>query len=160
MAQTQEKRTKFNVDKDREKRTYNGITFDSQLEMKYYRDVLCPKVESGEVESFELQKKYELQEGFIRNGKRVFPITYIADFYIEYADGRVEVIDTKGLPDNVAKIKRKLLWHKFPDIDYKWVVFIKKYGGWLDYEDAKALRNEEKRRKKKEEITDEENSGK
>lgn len=28
-------RTKFNVSKDIEKRTYNGITFDSILEMKY-----------------------------------------------------------------------------------------------------------------------------
>ena len=42
-------RSKFNVDKDKEKRTYNNIVFDSQLEMKYYRDVLCPAVESGEV---------------------------------------------------------------------------------------------------------------
>ena len=33
-------RSKFNVDKDKEKRTYNNIVFDSQLEMKYYRDVL------------------------------------------------------------------------------------------------------------------------
>ena len=44
-------RSKFNVDKDKEKRTYNNIVFDSQLEMKYYRDVLCPAVESGEVQS-------------------------------------------------------------------------------------------------------------
>lgn len=49
-------RSKFNVDKDKEKRTYDNIVFDSQLEMKYYRDVLCPAVESGEVTHFELQK--------------------------------------------------------------------------------------------------------
>lgn len=36
-------RSKFNVDKDKEKRTYDNIVFDSQLEMKYYRDVLCPR---------------------------------------------------------------------------------------------------------------------
>ena len=141
-------RTKFNVDKDKEKRTCNGIVFDNQLEMRYYRDVLLPKVESGELKRYELQKKYILQDGFVRNGKKVLPITYIADFYMEYADGHQEVIDTKGLPDPVAKLKRKLFWKKYPQIDFMWVTYIKKYGGWLDWERARTLRKEEKRNKK------------
>lgn len=140
-------RTKYNVDaKDTEKRTCDGIVFDSQLEMKFYRDVLLPKVESGEVTYYELQKKYILQDGFERNGKRVLPITYVADFYIEYADGAIEVIDTKGMPDAVAKIKRKMLWYRYPEMDYKWVVYIKKFGGWLDYDECQRLRKDEKRR--------------
>ena len=148
-------RSNFNVDKDKEKRTHNGIVFDSQLEMRYYRDVLCPKVESGEVTNYELQKKFELQSGFSRNGKRVLPITYVADFYIEYADGHIEVVDTKGMPDSVAKIKRKMFWYKYPDMNYQWITYVKKFGGWLDYETVKSLRKEEKRNKnKKEVITD------
>lgn len=145
-------RTKFNVDKDKENRTYNGVTFDSQLEMKYYRDVLLPKVESGEVTHYELQKAYILQDGFERDGKRVLPITYVADFYIEYADGSVEVVDTKGMPDSVAKLKRKLFWNKYPDINYNWITYLKKFGGWLTYEDAQALRKAEKRSKDKKEA--------
>lgn len=141
-------RTKFNVDKDKEKRTCNGIVFDSQLEMRYYRDVLLPKVESGELKRYELQKKYILQDGFVRNDKKVLPITYIADFYMEYADGHQKVVDTKGLPDPVAKLKRKLFWKKYPQIDFMWVTYIKKYGGWLDWERARTLRKEEKRNKK------------
>ena len=82
-------RTKFNVDKDKGKRSCNGVVFDSQLEMRYYRDVLLPRVESGEVLRYELQKKYILQDGFERNGKKILPITYIADFYIEYSDGHI-----------------------------------------------------------------------
>lgn len=144
-------RTKFNVDKDKDKRTFDDIIFDSQLEMKYYRDVLCPGVESGHIKYYELQKKYELLPSFIRNGKKILPITYVADFYIEYADGHTEVIDTKGMPDNVAKIKRKLFWFKYPDVDYRWVTYIKKFGGWLDYEQAKIMRKEEKRNKDKKE---------
>lgn len=144
-------RTKFNVDKDKDKRTFGDIIFDSQLEMKYYRDVLCPGVESGHIKYYELQKKYELLPSFIRNGKKILPITYVADFYIEYADGHTEVIDTKGMPDNVAKIKRKLFWFKYPDVDYRWVTYIKKFGGWLDYEQAKIMRKEEKRNKDKKE---------
>lgn len=140
-------RSKFNVDRDREKRTYNGITFDSQLEMKYYRDILCPKVESGEITYVELQKKYELQPVFLRDEKKILPITYVADFYVEYADGHIEVVDTKGMPDSVAKIKRKLFWYKYPDINYEWITYIKKFGGWLSYENAKSLRKEEKRSK-------------
>ena len=140
-------RTKFNVDKDKEKRTHDGIVFDSQLEMKYFRDVLCPKVESGEVTGVELQKKYVLQSEFTRNGKKVLPITYVADFYIEYADGHTEVVDTKGMPDSVAKLKRKLFWHQFPDINYMWVTHVKKFGGWIDYELANTLRKEAKRNK-------------
>jgi len=138
-------RTKFNVDKDKGNRTCDGIVFDSQLEMKYYRDVLLPLVESGEVTHYELQKKYVLQEGFERSGKKVLPITYVADFYIEYADGRIEVIDTKGMPDSVAKLKRKLFWHRYPNVDYKWMTHLKSFGGWLTYEEAQALRKKEKR---------------
>lgn len=138
-------RSKFNVDKDFEKRTCNGIVFDSVLEMKYYRDVVLPGVESGDIAQYELQKKYILQDGFVRNGKRVLPITYVADFYIEYSDGRVEVIDIKGCPDNTAKLKRKLFWFRYPEINYLWVSYIKKYGGWGNYDDFTQLRKDAKR---------------
>lgn len=145
------KRTKFNVDKDKEKRTCNGIVFDSVLEMKYYRDVVLPKKESGEILYYELQKKYILQNGFERDGKKVLPITYVADFYIEYSDGRSEVIDIKGCPDTTAKLKRKLFWHRYPNTDYLWITYIKKYGGWGNYDDFNRLRKEAKRKKKEQE---------
>ena len=133
-------RTKFNVDKNTEKRTYNGIVFDSILEMKYYRDVLLPKVESGEVINYVLQKPYELQPKFVHNGKAIRPIQYVADFYIIYKDGREEVIDTKGYGDQVAILKRKIFWCHYPNVDYKWVTYVKKYGGWIDYEEYKKLK--------------------
>lgn len=141
-------RTKFNVDKDKEKRTCNDIVFDSVLEMKYYRDVVLPKVESGEIKYFELQKKYILQEGFEHNGKRVLPIIYIADFYIEYSDGKSVVIDIKGCPDTTAKIKRKLFWYRYPDIDYQWITYVKKFGGWGNYDEYNKLRKQIKREQK------------
>ena len=56
-----ENRTKYNVDKQTARRTYNGIVFDSELEMKYYRDVILPQVGSGSIVDYELQKSYELQ---------------------------------------------------------------------------------------------------
>ena len=141
-------RSKYNVDKDTAKRTYNNIVFDSVLEMKYYRDVILPNVESGLIKYYELQKEYELQPKFTHNGKTVLPIKYVADFYVEYTDGHKEVIDTKGLPDSVALLKRKMYWYHYPDVDYKWITYVKKYGGWLDYDTVKKLRSQEKKNKK------------
>ena len=96
------KTTKFNVSTDLKRRTFNGIVFDSRLEMMYYRDVLCPLEKSGDIVSCELQKTYELQPKFVHDNKTVQPIKYVADFFVRYRDGREEVIDTKGYPDRTA----------------------------------------------------------
>ncbi len=141
-------RSKFNVDKDKAKRTCNGIVFDSELEMKYYRDVVLPGVESGRIKYYELQKPYELQPKFVHDGKIVQPIKYVADFYIEYADGSSEVIDTKGIPDSTAIIKRKMFWYVYPDIKYIWVTWSKIDGGWCSYEYVKQQRNLRRKNKK------------
>jgi hypothetical protein len=138
-------RSKYNVSKDSSKRTYNGITFDSEVEMKYYRDVLLPKVESGEILVYELQKPYELQEKFKYNGKTVQSIKYVADFFIIYKDGHEEVIDIKGMADSVAKLKRKMFWYLYPTVDYKWLSYVKKYGGWVEYDELQRLRRNSKK---------------
>lgn len=127
-------RSKYNVSSVTDSRTYNGIQFDSIMEMKYYRDVVLPQAESGQISKYELQKAYELQPKYQRDGKTVRAIEYIADYYIEYADGRVEVIDIKGCPDSTAKIKKKMFEYIYPDISYRWVTYCKKYGGWVDYD--------------------------
>lgn len=145
-------RTKFNVGKDVEKRTYNGIIFDSKMEMRYYRDVVLPQVRSGNIKSYELQKKYILQPKFIHDGKTIQPVIYVADFFIEYKDGTIEVIDTKGCPDSVAKIKRKMFWYLYPDITYKWICYSKidgneENGGWCDFEYVQEQRKKRKKEK-------------
>ncbi len=145
-------RSKFNVDKDTEKRTFKGITFDSVLEMKYYRDVVCPMLESGVLVDCKLQIPYELQPKFIHDNRTVQPIKYVADFVLTYKDGRVEVIDTKGCPDSVATLKRKLFWYHYPDMTYKWITYIKKYGGWIDYDYYKKMKNQEKKKVKEEQA--------
>ena len=141
-------RSKFNVSSNKARRTYNDIVFDSELEMKYYRDVLLPAVERGEIVNYELQKKYELQPKFEHDGESIRAIIYIADFYIEYADGHTEVIDTKGMQDSTALMKRKMFWYHFPDTVYKWVCYSKIDGGWCDYEYVKQQRKERKLKKK------------
>lgn len=137
-------RSKYNVDKDRQKRTCDGIVFDSVLEMTFYRDVLCPLVKSGDITRYELQKAYELQPKFTHGGKTVKAVTYVADFYMEFANGKTLVVDTKGKPDSVALLKRKMFWYRYPDTDYRWVCYSKQDGGWCEYDTVKKKRAERK----------------
>ena len=152
------RKSKFNVEKDIAKRTYDGIVFDSVMEMKYYRDVVCPKKESGDIVCCELQKPYELQPSFTHDGFKVQPIKYVADFFIVYKDGREEVIDTKGYADTTAIIKRKMFWYHYPDVEYKWITYSAMDGGWTDYEVVKkrraATRLEKKHKEEKEQKYD------
>lgn len=141
-------RTKFNVGKDTAKRTYNDVVFDSVLEMKYYRDVILPRVGSGEIVKYELQKPYILQPEFRRDNKKVQAITYVADFYLEFKDGTSKVVDVKGMPDAVAKLKRKMFWYTHPEVDYRWVSFSAIDSGWCDYEYIIKCRRERKKLKK------------
>lgn len=144
------KRTKYNVDQSNiGRRTYLNITFDSEMEMRFYRDEVLPRVGSGEIVEYELQKSYELQPAFIHSEKKVLPITYVADFYLRYADGREEVIDIKGAADTTARIKRKLFWFKYPALPYRWLTYVKKYGGWCDWDEVNRLRSLARRAKKK-----------
>lgn len=140
-------RSKYNVSNAKAKRTYDGIVFDSVLEMKYYRDVVCPLKESGDIVYCQMQKPYELQPKFLHDDKIVQSVVYVADFYIVYKDGREEVIDTKGYPDQTAKLKRKLFWYKYPLLTYKWVSYSKIDGGWILYDDLKRLRSKRKKEK-------------
>lgn len=150
-------RTKFNVNMDTAKRTFDGIVFDSQMEMRFYRDVVLPQSRSGDIKHFELQKKYILQPKFHNGNKIVQPIIYVADFFIEYNDGTIEVIDTKGCPDSVAKIKRKMFWYRYPNIKYKWICYSKvdgndENGGWCDYQYVQEQRKKRKKEKQLKKI--------
>lgn len=140
--------TKYNVAKDTAKRTYKNIVYDSAMEMRYFIEVVEPLMAAGIIQSYERQKKYVLQEGFRRNDQLVRPIEYIADYYIKYSNGLEEVIDVKGMPDNVAKLKRKLFWGKYPSVDYRWVTYVKSRGGWIDYDELQIAKREEKKRAK------------
>lgn len=151
------RQSKYNVDSNVEKRTHDGIVFDSAMEMKYYRDVILPGVEDGSIAKFERQKEYELQPKFVHDGKPVRAITYVADFYIEYSDGRSVVIDIKGFADSVARLKRKLFWAKYPDLEYKWLCLSIQDGGWVDWDFVQKARQQRKKAKKAKEIDENEN---
>jgi hypothetical protein len=107
-----EKKSKYN----NVKTEADGITFDSKKEAKYYADLALLQ-KSGEVISIFPQPEFELQPAYVKDGKKVRPIKYIADFLIEYKDGRKEVVDVKGYKKNkVYRLKKKMFHNKFPNL--------------------------------------------
>lgn len=98
----------------------DGIKFDSEMESHYYLYLIHLK-EIGEVVDFELQPTYILQEGFTKDGKKIRPITYRADFRVIYVDGHEEIIDVKGRITAEFSLKRKMLLYKYRNINFKCV---------------------------------------
>lgn len=143
------KRSKFNVSSDTKKRTFENIVFDSEHEMKMYRDWIVPQMESGDIIKCDMQVPYILQSKFEYQGRNVNKIVYKADFVITYKDGSVIVYDYKGMADAVAKIKRKMFWCKYPTTDYRWMTFSKIDGGWVDWDLVQEARRKRKQDKKK-----------
>ena len=94
--------------------TIDGITFDSKSEGRYYQHLLG-LMESGVVESFEMQKPYTLLDKFPhpKTGKTIRAIKYVPDFEVIYTDGRVEVVDVKGMQTDVFRMKCKLFMFRY-----------------------------------------------
>lgn len=151
------KRSKFKVSttakgvKDRQSvdyKTGETLTFDSKLEKQFYDDIIVVGMENGTINDYVLQKKYLLQPSFKYFGKTIREINYISDFDIYWASGYFEIIDTKGLPTQDAKIKAKLMKYKYPDIPFKWMSYTKATG-WIEYDALQKVRRDNKRKASK-----------
>jgi hypothetical protein len=82
--------------------TIDGIDFQSTFEGDYYCEAKLRK-KAGEILDFKMQVRYD----FYVNGALI--CYYKADFVETYPDGRVEVVDTKGVKTAVYEIKKKLM---------------------------------------------------
>ena len=91
-----------------EKRTYNGIKFDSVAEMKRYI-VLSDMEKHGEISNLRMQVPFELLPGFTINGHKQRAIKYVADFVYTDPDGKEHIEDVKGVETKEYCIKRKLM---------------------------------------------------
>ena len=96
----------------------DGIRFDSEKEADYYWD-LHWLMREGTVKEVELQPKFVLQPGYKREGKKIRPIIYKADFKVTEAGGHVYYVDTKGMKTPVYLLKKKMLLYRYPDIDFR-----------------------------------------
>lgn len=53
-----------------------------------------------------------------------------------------------GMVDPSAKIKRKLMYYIYPDLDYVWITHTKSTG-WIDWDENEALKRARKKEGKK-----------
>jgi len=99
------------------KTVVDGITFDSKKEANRYA-TLKQLERFGMIQDLRIQVPFELQPGYTNNqGKKIKPITYIADFvYINSGEKVVE--DTKGFKTKEYLLKRKLFEYKYPEYTF------------------------------------------
>lgn len=85
---------------------YNGFKFMSKKEAEYAMQLdfmKKAKAPRDRVLSWVPQVPFQV----ILNGKKI--CKYIADFKVEYADGRTEIVDVKGVRTDVYRLKKKLV---------------------------------------------------
>ena len=101
----------------------DGHVFDSRLEGRYYEHLVY-LMNDGVVESFEMKKSYTLLDKFPhpKTGKTVRAIKYTPDFEVIYADGHVEVVDTKGMKtrDFIMRCKMFMFRYQIPLVIIAW----------------------------------------
>ncbi len=97
----------------------DGIKFDSLKEGKRYKELKLLE-RAGFIKNLELQKSFELQPSFKKNGKTIRKIVYIADFvYFDTKQGKTIIEDTKGFRTDVYTLKKKIFEYKYPELEIK-----------------------------------------
>jgi len=96
------------------KTVIDGITFDSKKEAGWYNTLKLLK-NAGEITKIEIQPEFPYNiyctVPGVNDGSRVFAkqYKYIADFRVTYKDGRVEIIDVKGVKTSIYRQKKKIV---------------------------------------------------
>ena len=99
--------------------TVDGIKFDSKREAPRYLQLKLLE-SANEIKGLELQKEFELQPSFKKNGKTYRKITYKADFcYFLVEDNKYIIEDVKGFKTEVYKLKKKMFEYKYKDFELK-----------------------------------------
>lgn len=93
------------------KTVYNGRLYDSKKEAGRAQE-LDILVRVGEVISWSPQPVFRIEHRGVNICK------YIADFMVEYADGRIEYEDVKGFRTAIYRLKKKLV-KAFYSVDIK-----------------------------------------
>ena len=124
---------------------YDGIKFDSKMERDYYI-YLQELIKQGIVSEVLMQKDYIIFDGYTKNGKKIRPIIYRADFEVHYQDGSIEVVDIKGFQTHDFRIKKKLFEYRYP-FELKLVTYSKIDGGFIELADLAEARKKRKQLK-------------
>jgi hypothetical protein len=95
----------------------DGITFDSKLEAKRWKELKVLQ-QANKITNLRRQVKFNLQPSYKKNGKTIKSINYIADFYYYDLKKRKYIVeDTKGFKTDVYKLKKKIFEYKYPELE-------------------------------------------
>lgn len=129
----------------------DGHLFDSKVEAEYYIYLK----QRNDVKRITLQPKYLLIDSFEDyQGKKIRSTFYVADFEVEYLDGRIEVVDVKGMATEAAKLKRKLFMALYESVPLRWICEkpkkyrLNQFDAWIEYDELVKLRKQNKSRSK------------
>lgn len=100
-----------------------GEGFDSALERDYYYGEVYPRLKSGEILSCQMHKTFLLLPKAEYCGITLHKAEYTPDFYLEYADGRVCVVEVKSKA--VRKLQQSYVYRRRLFID-----LIARPNGW------------------------------
>lgn len=90
----------------------DGITFDSRKEAARYCELKIME-RAGLIRNLQLQPKFEIQPSYIKSGKKVRAIIYIADFSYRQKNGKLIVEDVKGKRTKEYLLKKKLVEYRY-----------------------------------------------
>lgn len=97
----------------------DGHPFDSKREARRYKELKLLE-RAGKIKDLELQPKFELIPTIRTEHETLYKVSYYADFrYVECDSARVIVEDVKGFKTREYILKKKLLLHKYPDINFR-----------------------------------------
>lgn len=124
------------------------MIFDSNLEARYYSEVLLPMIDEKQI-IVEFQPKFTILSKSEKEGIKHMATTYSPDFKLTYFSGKTVYVDVKGMLDQVFPIKRKMFDAAFPDLPPLVVMkYAKKFGGWVTIEQYDKAKKEENKQKK------------
>lgn len=128
---------------------------DSEKEARYYREVLKRMLDEKVLERVDIHPTYLLLDEFDKAGvhhkREIVELDYGLQFYDE--DGPYILIDVKDTydvnkMDQVSLLKRKWFDSKFETV-LRWVVYCKKFGGWISWEEYWERKKAEKKERRK-----------
>lgn len=124
----------------------NHINFDSIMEAEYYLYLLEQKAKKN-IKSFDMQVSFDLlpKKKNKFTGKTILPVKYIADFVITDKSGIIKVVDIKGRETADFKLKKKMFFYFYPDLDFRCVQWDGTQQAWRDLDDINKDRRARKR---------------
>lgn len=142
------------------KKEIDNIKFDSEIESNFYLTLKQQKKDNI-IQDFSCHPKFILQDKFIIYNNEVIEgsnpifnktknkyklkvyraITYEGDFLVKQNNIQA-LIDIKGgILTTEFKIKMKMFIKKYPFIKFKIIMYRKRLGGWISYEDYLREKN-------------------